>query len=92
MIVGVVNISGRLKLLIGALSDITVTFLLRKLHISIFTCLLHINTMLSVLVLCISKKFVEMKLLLVMDSLRVFCLLSEEFSFSNLLVDPILLL
>ena len=55
MIVGVVNISGGLKLLIGALSDITVTFLLRKLHISIFTCLLHINAMLSVLVLRISK-------------------------------------
>ena len=92
VVVSVVHIRGCLQLLILGLSSISVALLLCELHVSILDRLLHINSMLSVLVLCIGQQLMEVKLLFIMDILSVLSLLLIELLLSDLLLDPVLLL
>ena len=90
--VGVVDVSLSLKLLVCALSKITVPLLLRHLHVGIFDRLFHVDAVLCVLVLCTSQELMEVELLVIVDLLRESLLLLEEFPLSNLLVNPVFLL
>ena len=92
VIVGVVHVCRCLQLLIVALRDVSIALLLRKLHVSILDRLLHVGAMLSMLVLGLGEKLMEVKLLFIMNVLSVLGLLPVEIPLLDLLLNPVSLL
>ena len=92
VVVGEVDISGSLQLLVVALCVVSVALLLGKLHVGILDRLLHSDALGGVLVLCILEHVVEVLGLGVVGSLSEFGLILEHLFLTDLLVDPVLLL
>lgn len=92
VVVGVVNISAGLQLLVVAGSNVSVSLLLRHLGVRIFGCHLHGQTLISVHLLSLLKQVVEVLGLVVVGIIGEFLLLFVEVSLANLLIDPVALL